>query len=83
MPGLERYRLCEPDGPTKAGRRGSAGEAWPDPASTRNGTALLAGVVFTVWFTWFLVTWVGIVESYPDPVCPGNVPPWWPSHLPT
>ncbi|MFD7877646.1 hypothetical protein ACFV5G_26705 [Streptomyces sp. NPDC059766] len=49
----------------------------------RPGTALLAGAVFTVWFTWFLVTWLGIVESYPDPVCPGNVPPWWPNHLPT
>lgn len=45
--------------------------------------ALTAGLVFTVWFTWFLVTWLGIMDSYPDPLCPGNVPPWWPGFVPT
>ncbi|BDM69800.1 hypothetical protein HEK616_32870 [Streptomyces nigrescens] len=44
--------------------------------------ALTAGLIFTVCVTWFLVTWLGIVDSYPDPRCPGNVPPWWPSFLP-
>ncbi|MET9849343.1 hypothetical protein ACFZC6_30295 [Streptomyces ossamyceticus] len=47
------------------------------------GAALAVGLVFTVWFTWFLVTWLGIPDSYPAPLCPGNVPPWWPSLLPT
>lgn len=46
------------------------------------GSALTAGLVVTVWFTWFVVTWIGIVDSYPDPQCPGNVPPWWPSFIP-
>ncbi|MFF0015274.1 hypothetical protein [Streptomyces sp. NPDC005374] len=47
------------------------------------GAALAAGLAFTVWFTWFLVTWLGVLDSYPDPTCPGNVPPWWPSWLPS
>ncbi|WP_254390264.1 hypothetical protein [Streptomyces sp. AC550_RSS872] len=46
-------------------------------------TALITGLIFTLWFTWFLVTWLGIPESYPAPLCPGNVPPWWPSFIPT
>ncbi|MFC0052682.1 hypothetical protein [Streptomyces actinomycinicus] len=44
--------------------------------------ALTAGLAFTVWFTWFLVTWLGMADSYPAPVCPGNVPPWWPGFIP-
>lgn len=45
-------------------------------------TALTAGLIFTLWFTWFLVTWLGMPDSYPAPLCPGNVPPWWPSFIP-
>lgn len=45
--------------------------------------ALAAGLVFSVWFTWFLVTWLGMADSYPAPLCPGNVPSWWPSFIPT
>lgn len=44
--------------------------------------ALVAGLAFTVWFTWFLVTWLGMPDSYPSPWCTDNVPPWWPSYLP-
>ncbi len=47
------------------------------------GAALAVGLLFTLWFTWFLVTWLGIPDSYPAPLCPGNVPPWWPTLLPT
>lgn len=47
------------------------------------GAALAVGLVFTLWFTWFLVTWLSIPDSYPAPLCPGNVPPWWPDFLPT
>src|SRR4051812_32951421 len=36
------------------------------------GSAVTAGFIFTVWFTWFLVTWLGIVDSYPVSLCPGN-----------
>ncbi|MFJ4844852.1 MULTISPECIES: hypothetical protein [unclassified Streptomyces] len=46
------------------------------------GAVLAAGLVLTVGFTWFLVTWLGMPDSYPDPVCPGNVPPWWPGFIP-
>lgn len=45
-------------------------------------TALTAGLIFTLWFTWSLVTWLGMPDSYPAPLCPGNVPPWWPSFIP-
>lgn len=44
--------------------------------------ALTAGLAWTLWFTWFVVTWLGMPNSYPAPLCPGNVPPWWPSFLP-
>lgn len=33
------------------------------------GVALTAGIVFTIWFTWFLITWLGIPDSYPHPRC--------------
>ena len=45
-------------------------------------TALTAGLIFTLWLTWFLVAWLGMPDSYPAPSCPGNVPPWWPSFIP-
>ncbi len=45
-------------------------------------TTLTAELIFTLWFTWFLVTWLGMPDSYPAPLCPGNVPPWWPSFIP-
>ncbi|MFC9112018.1 MULTISPECIES: hypothetical protein [Streptomyces] len=45
------------------------------------GAALTAGVLFTLSFTWFVVTWLGMPD-YPAPYCPGNVPSWWPAFLP-
>ncbi len=41
-----------------------------------------AGLAWTLWFTWFVVTWLGMPDSCPAPLCPGDVPPWWPSFLP-
>lgn len=46
------------------------------------GSAVAAGLVVTVCFTWFVVTWLGMPDSYPDPLCRGNVPPWWPGFIP-
>jgi hypothetical protein len=46
------------------------------------GAALAVGLVLTLWFSWFLATWLGMPDSYPSPSCPGNVPPWWPGFLP-
>ncbi|MFE9674556.1 hypothetical protein ACFYO5_10590 [Streptomyces sp. NPDC006259] len=43
---------------------------------------MTAGLIFTLWFTWFLVTWLGMPDSYPAPRCPANVPPWWPGFIP-
>ncbi|WP_327315231.1 hypothetical protein [Streptomyces sp. NBC_01235] len=36
----------------------------------------------TVGISWGLIAWIGILDSYPAPVCPGNVPPWWPDFVP-
>jgi hypothetical protein len=44
--------------------------------------AVTAGLAWTLWFTWFVVTWLGMPDPYPAPLCPGDVPPWWPSFLP-
>ncbi|MFG2514432.1 hypothetical protein [Streptomyces sp. NPDC048584] len=44
--------------------------------------ALAAALLLAVCCAWFLVTWLGVLDSYPDPVCPGNVPPWWPGFIP-
>ncbi|AZQ40955.1 hypothetical protein EJ357_46885 [Streptomyces cyaneochromogenes] len=45
--------------------------------------ALTTGLILTVCVTWCLVTRLGMVDSYPAPRCAGNVPPWWPSFIPT
>lgn len=45
-------------------------------------TALTTGLIFILWFIWFLVTWLGMPDSYPATLCPENVPPWWPSFIP-
>ncbi len=49
--------------------RGTLGRRHPPRA------ALTAGLGFTLWFTWFLITWLGMPDSYPAPSCPGNIPP--------
>ncbi len=46
------------------------------------GAAWAAGAALNTWLLWFTVVWLGILDSYPDPVCPGNVPPWWPALIP-
>lgn len=64
----------------------AAAVPWGIPHSTlgkrHRRTALTAGLIFTLWFTWFLVTSLGMPHSYPAPLCPDNVPPWWPSFIP-
>ncbi|WP_405725591.1 hypothetical protein OG885_03170 [Streptomyces sp. NBC_00028] len=47
-----------------------------------SGAAWAAGLLFALCLTWFLVTWLGMPDSYPAPLCPDNVPPWWPRLLP-
>lgn len=31
---------------------------------------------------WGLIAWIGVLDSCPAPVCPGNIPPWWPGFVP-
>ncbi|NUS25451.1 MAG: hypothetical protein HOV92_14690 [Streptomyces sp.] len=47
-----------------------------------SGAAWATGLLFTLCLTWSLVTWLGMPNSYPAPLCPDNVPPWWPRLLP-
>ncbi|MGW1675343.1 hypothetical protein [Streptomyces sp. NPDC002324] len=64
----------------------AAAAAWTVPYGTlgrrRPGAALAVGLVLALVSSWFLVTWLGMPDGYPDPVCPGNVPPWWPGFIP-
>ncbi|QNP76233.1 hypothetical protein IAG44_27775 [Streptomyces roseirectus] len=46
------------------------------------GAALVAGALLNAWLLWFSVVWLGVLDSYPDPNCPGNVPAWWPRLIP-
>ncbi|MFD9121749.1 hypothetical protein [Streptomyces bottropensis] len=44
--------------------------------------SLTVGLVLALVSGWFLVTRLGMPDGYPDPVCPGNVPPRWPGFIP-
>lgn len=50
-------------------------------ATARAGAIALA-VCVSVGLVWGLISWIGVLDSYPAPVCPGNVPPWWPDIIP-
>ncbi|MFF4908402.1 hypothetical protein ACFY2T_26460 [Streptomyces sp. NPDC001260] len=50
-------------------------------AGRRTG-AVAAALCVSVGLAWALVSWVGVLDSYSAPVCPGNVPPWWPEVIP-
>lgn len=58
--------------------RGSVGDPAQHPrkASAQNSPSCRARLHPV--FTWFLVTWLGMPDSYTAPFCPGTVPPWWP-----
>ena len=42
----------------------------------------LAGLLALTLLAWVPFAWQGTPADYPDPFCPANVPPWWPSWLP-
>jgi hypothetical protein len=44
--------------------------------------AMVVAAAVNVWFLWFLIAHFGADATYPDPICPGNVPPWWPGFIP-
>lgn len=43
----------------------------------------LAATAAVVLLAWLLFAWQGTPVHYPDPICPGNVPPWWPGWIPS
>ncbi|MGA4540988.1 hypothetical protein ACPA54_13460 [Uniformispora flossi] len=45
--------------------------------------ALAAGTAAVLVLGVELFAWQGTPGTYPDPICPGNIPPWWPSWIPT
>lgn len=49
----------------------------------RRVLALAAGTAAVLALGVELFAWQGTPEAYPDPICPGNIPPWWPSWIPT
>nr|WP_239158323.1 hypothetical protein [Streptomyces sp. SID13726] len=51
-------------------------------AGRRVKWAWAVAVCVSVGLVWAAVAWIGVIDSYPDPFCPGNVPPWWPDAVP-
>lgn len=52
------------------------------PTWQRKVVGLLAALFAVVLMAWLLFAWLGTPSGYPDPICPSNVPPWWPSWIP-
>lgn len=52
-------------------------------AKWTNATVAL-GSAFAVEIAigWTVIAWIGIVDDYPAPFCPGNIPSWWPDFIP-
>ncbi|MFJ2744398.1 hypothetical protein ACIO3O_32630 [Streptomyces sp. NPDC087440] len=46
------------------------------------GVALAAGVVANLGLVWWVLAVVATPADYPDPLCPANVPAWWPEWVP-
>ncbi|RIQ11799.1 hypothetical protein [Jiangella rhizosphaerae] len=60
----------------------AAASAGVGRVTRRAPAGLVAGALTVVLLAWLLFAWVGTPSDYPDPICPANVPPWWPSWLP-
>lgn len=48
----------------------------------RRPLAIVAGLLVLTMLAWALFATFGTPAGYPDPMCPANVPPWWPSWIP-
>lgn len=48
----------------------------------RASAATLGGLC-NLLIIWLFVSWLGFIDSYPSPECPGGVPDWWPAFMPT
>jgi hypothetical protein len=60
---------------------------WQDrfPTGRRIGAAIGAPAAVFAWFVfaWFVFAWQGTPADSLDPPCPGGVPLWWPSWIPS
>ncbi|GAB2919615.1 hypothetical protein [Streptomyces mayteni] len=54
----------------------------PRNPGRRLGTALAAWLPLTALVAWWYFAVHGTPADYPAPLCPENVPPWWPSAIP-
>lgn len=52
------------------------------PTWRRRALGVAAATAALVFLAWLLFAWQGTPSDYPDPICPSNVPPWWPSWIP-
>jgi hypothetical protein len=52
------------------------------PTWRRRALGVPAALAALVFVAWLLFAWQGTPSDYPDPICPSNVPPWWPSWIP-
>ena len=52
------------------------------PTWRRRALGVMAALGALVFLAWLLFAWQGTPSDYPDPICPSNVPPWWPSWIP-
>ncbi|MFH9546926.1 hypothetical protein ACIBAH_15820 [Streptomyces sp. NPDC051445] len=44
--------------------------------------AYVVAICASVGMAWGMIAWIGVLDSYPSPICEGNVPPWWPDIIP-
>ena len=52
------------------------------PTWRRRALGVVAAMAALVFLAWLLFAWQGTPSGYPDPICPSNIPPWWPSWIP-
>ncbi|MET9877646.1 hypothetical protein ABZZ36_23870 [Actinacidiphila glaucinigra] len=61
----------------------AAGATHSVMAKWTNATlALGSAVAVEIAIGCAVIAWIGIVDDYPAPFCPGNIPAWWPHFIP-
>lgn len=49
---------------------------------TNEPLAFGGAVAVDIAIGWTVIAWIGVVDDYPAPICPGNIPSWWPDVIP-
>ena len=52
------------------------------PTWSQRTLGIAAALAALLFLAWLLFAWQGTPSNYPAPICPSNVPPWWPSWIP-